>query len=245
MAARRERDAGGRRAGLGLGLALGLVIGAGLVLFAQARLAPLVVTWVNEVLGDPGPAGDPSRPSGPTPAQVLTHHLSPQPARDRASERPQEASGPAAAWPLGERCPRDTLSPREFNRCLFDAVRLSDTVLNAALDTAIEVIEARADLMPTQRARWKGQLQETHSRFLLFRNMDCQAVAPYEGGRAIGNFEQRSLCLIVTNERRAQDLRLRYGEVPPTPAAPVAAAPAVNMGLRPATWLQGTAPPVD
>ncbi|QTL02760.1 DUF1311 domain-containing protein [Aquabacter sp. L1I39] len=242
-AARRERGGGWRRAGLGL--AVGLAVGAGLVLFAQARLAPLVVTWVNEVLGDQAPAGGPSHPTGPTPAQVLTHHLTPLPARDRASERPQEASGPAAAWPLGERCPRDTLFPREFNRCLFDAVRLSDTVLNAALDTAIEVIEARVDLMPTQRARWKGQLQETHSRFLLFRNMDCQSVAPFEGGRAIGNFEQRSLCLIVTNERRAQDLRLRYGEVPPIPTAPVAVAPVVNVGLRPATWLQGTAPPVD
>lgn len=223
----------------GLVLALGLALGAGLALWAQARFAAPVTAWVNGLLGEPA-RGEASAPTGPTPAQVLTHHLAP--ALDGAGLKDQAGS---AAWPLGERCPRGQMSLREFNRCLYDAVHLSDTVLNAALDTAIEVIEARSDLMPTQRARWKGQLQETHSRFLLYRNMDCQSVAPYEGGRAIGNFEQRSLCLIVTNERRAQDLRLRYGEVPAPPPVPVAVAPAANVGLRPATWLQGTAPPVD
>lgn len=223
---------------------MGIALGAGLSIWAPPRLGAAVSSWVNGLFAEVAPGGAPHA-SGPTPAQLLTHQLTRAPGRDGASARPTEATGPIAAWPLGERCPRGEMSPREFSRCLFDAVRLSDTQLNAALDTAIEVIEARADLMPTQRARWKGQLQETHSRFLLFRNMDCQAVAPYEGGRAIGNFEQRSFCLIVTNERRAQDLRLRYGEVPAPPPVPVVAVPAVNVGLRPATWLQGTAPPVD
>lgn len=231
---------GWRRAGLVL--VLGVVLGVGLAFWGEARFAPVVAGWVSSLMGGPVPAGRASPPSGPTPAQVLTHHLAPMPVRDGSAV---DVASAAAAWPLGERCPRGQMSPREFNRCLYDAVRLSETILEAALDTAIEVIEARSDLMPTQRARWKGQLQETHSRFLLFRNFDCQSVAPYEGGRAIGNFEQRSLCLIVTNERRAQDLRLRYGEVPATPPTPLQAAPAANMGLRPATWLQGTAPPVD
>ncbi len=220
-------------------------MGVALTLWAQPRWASAVHGWMADLGGATlSPEGGPSR-AGPTPAQVLTHQLAPAPQRAGSLGEGKDAPDVGAAWPLGARCPRGQLSPREFNRCLYDAVHLSETVLEAALDTAIAVIEARADLMGTQRARWKGQLQETHSRFLLFRNMDCQAVAPFEGGRAIGNFEHRSLCLIVTNERRAADLRLRYGEVPATPPTPVAAAPAANVGLRPATWLKGTAPPVD
>jgi len=145
-------------------------------------------------------------------------------------------------WPISARCERGKIPAREYSRCLYDAIQLSDKVLQAALDTAYGVVDARADLAAVQRSRWKTQLQEAQTRFVMFRNFDCQGVAPYEGTRGIGNFEQRALCLIATNERRARDLRLRYGDIPP---APPPADPALNAGTRPATWVQAVSRPLD
>lgn len=131
---------------------------------------------------------------------------------------------------------------RDYGRCLYDAIALSEKVMEAAVDNAVAVIESRADLAGVQRTRWKSLLDEAQVRFVLYRNFDCQGVAPYEGGKGIGNFEQRSLCLIANNERRANDLRLRYGE-PVT--VPPATAPAAGLGTRPATWVQAVSRRAD
>jgi uncharacterized protein YecT (DUF1311 family) len=45
-----------------------------------------------------------------------------------------------------------------------------------------------------------------------FRNQECQAVAPYEGGgNRIGAFEERLACLIDKNVMRVRELEARYG----------------------------------
>ncbi len=113
-------------------------------------------------------------------------------------------------WQSEVICPRDKIAPREYSRCLFDATRTSEQALEAALGRAMAAIAARSDLAPAQRAMWRRMLEEAQYRFVIFRNFDCQSVAPFEGIRGIGNFEQRSLCLISTNRARADGLEQRY-----------------------------------
>lgn len=161
-----------------------------------------------------------------------------KPAKDGAA---QAAAKSADHWHATTACPRDQVAPRDYNRCLYDARRASEQALEAEVDNAMAVIDARSDLVGVQRARWKNLLDESQSRFLIFRNFDCQSVAPYEGPRGIGNFEQRTLCLIETNTRRAQDLRERYGDVPKEVASPGPGLPEARLGV----WLHATARPVD
>lgn len=146
---------------------------------------------------------------------------------------------PAERWRPATACPRDQVAPARYNRCLYDTIRASEAALEAALAESLAAIEARADLAPVQRVRWKLLLDEAQSRFLMFRNFDCQSVAPFEGRRGIGNFEQRALCLIDLNLTRAADLRARYPM--PAAAAPGPAGPAE----RPGTWTLPANPPVD
>jgi hypothetical protein len=147
-------------------------------------------------------------------------------------------------WPSTARCRAGVALARDYNRCLYDAIQVSEKGMEAALANAFAVIEARGDLLPAQRNRWRILLDEAQIRFGMYRNFDCQSVAPFEGLRGIGNFEQRALCLIANNERRAEDLRRRYGEVP-KPAAPAPAVAVENIGTRPATWLTAVARPLD
>ena len=153
---------------------------------------------------------------------------------------PADKEAPADHWHATSACPRDVVAPRDYNRCLYDARRAAEQALEAEVDNAMAVIDARSDLAPVQRFRWKNLLDESQSRFLIFRNFDCQSVAPYEGPRGIGNFEQRTLCLIEINTRRARDLRERYGDVPKEVAAPKGVPQA-----RAGAWIHPTQQPVD
>ncbi|MFG1347490.1 lysozyme inhibitor LprI family protein [Xanthobacter autotrophicus DSM 431] len=160
---------------------------------------------------------------------------SPAPARKIAPPPPERWHGIAA-------CPRDKRSTRDYNRCLYDNTRTSEQELEAELANAITVIEARSDLPGVQRTKWKALLDESQSRFLLFRNFDCQSVAPFEGPRGIGNFEQRALCLIEANTRRARELRARYG----SPAAAEAVAQGAQGPWAPGgSWTHGTPPRLE
>ncbi|MFG1462674.1 lysozyme inhibitor LprI family protein [Xanthobacter sp. DSM 24535] len=174
---------------------------------------------------------------------VLAGPARAQPAKTPA--KPQAAeSQTAEPWPASTRCRSGEVLARDYNRCLYEAISVSEKVMEAALANAFAVIEARADLLPAQRNRWRILLDEAQIRYGMYRNFDCQSVAPFEGPRGIGNFEQRALCLIANNERRAEDLRRRYGEVP-KPAAPAPAVAVENIGTRPATWLTAVARPLD
>lgn len=157
--------------------------------------------------------------------------------------RPKVVEAPRAfeRWAPPPACIRDKISPRDYFRCLYDNARAAEQALEAAFSEAMTVIDARADLVPVQRVRWKNLLDEAQSRFLLFRNFDCQSVAPFEGRRGIGNFEQRSLCLIDSNLARAAELKARYpapapGTTPAQPSGPL---------FRPGVWIFWTPPAAD
>lgn len=124
-------------------------------------------------------------------------------------------SGTAAAEtrPAYAACDRQKLAGRAFIECLEAALRRSDQAVLDAVARAQAKIEARSDLVPTQRTRWKNTLEEAHGLFVRFRNFDCQNVAPYEGsGGRIGAFEERLACLIDKNTFRLRDLDARYSE---------------------------------
>lgn len=145
-------------------------------------------------------------------------------------------------WREPNPCVTGNLPTSDYSRCLFEATQSTDRAMTAAFEAAMAVVEGRTDLAGVQRARWKSQLDEAQVRFLMFRNFDCQSVAPFEGQRGIGNFEQRSLCLIENNLRRERDLRARY-RPPPQMAGRAPSDPAERARLHPATWT-GPSPPV-
>lgn len=149
---------------------------------------------------EPPPSGPPE-PGPPAPDGTPAA----APAVARALPRPPDR------WQGHPGCPRDRRSTGDYNRCLYDFTRASEQELEAELANALAVIDMRSDLPAVQRGRWRNVLDEAQSRFLLYRNFDCQSVAPFEGPRGIGNFEQRALCLIEANTRRARELRGRYG----------------------------------
>lgn len=186
------------------------------------------------------------------------------------ANKPAEDMAEAEPWEEEAVCPRDQVAPRAYSRCLFDATRASEQALEAALGRALAVISGRTDLAPAQRAAWRHLLEEAQYRFLIFRNFDCQSVAPFEGSRGIGNFEQRSLCLISMNRARADSLEQRYGNQPRAvaakrpplrsavpqiadsaseerPAATSSSEPAVPAGPEPqlGAWTYGTQPVID
>lgn len=165
---------------------------------AESRSEPVSPSAEEVATAAPGPASEPDAPHAP-PAPTAP------PPSGGARPRPPER------WAGNPACPRDRRSTREYNRCLYDFTRTSEQELEAELANALAVVDARTDLPAVQRTKWRNLLDEAQSRFLLFRNFDCQSVAPFEGPRGIGNFEQRALCLIEANSRRSRELRARYG----------------------------------
>lgn len=119
----------------------------------------------------------------------------------------------AQSRPSSAACDRQKLAGRAFIECLETALRQSDQAVLDAVARAQARIEARNDLVPTQRTRWKNVLEEAQGLFVRFRNFDCQNVAPYEGsGGRIGAFEERLACLVDKNTLRLRDLDARYRE---------------------------------
>ncbi|WP_454915266.1 lysozyme inhibitor LprI family protein [Xanthobacter sediminis] len=201
----------------------------GLAALALA-VSPVAVLMLRQPEPRPGPALAPG-PLAETPVA---------PAADPAPEAEARSGGDgasASALP----CPRDLVPAGERSRCLYETIRTSEQALEAELANALRVIDARSDLAPVQRNRWKSLLDEAQSRFLLYRNFDCQSVAPFEGRRGIGNFEERALCLITANTRRAEALAARYGRPTPQDAAPASGGPEP----RPGTWTHASPPVLE
>jgi uncharacterized protein YecT (DUF1311 family) len=92
------------------------------------------------------------------------------------------------------------------------AARAADKALNDAQARARATIDARPDLAAVQKNRWKNALEEAQNAFIAFRNVECQNVAPYEGARGIGAFEERLACLVDKATARARELDSRYGK---------------------------------
>ncbi|TCK23147.1 hypothetical protein EV667_3824 [Ancylobacter aquaticus] len=143
----------------------------------------------------------------------------------------------AVAGSPGE-CRRQHAEPRAYLDCLTALQVAGERDLQRSVEGVAATIEARADLQPSQRRRWIGLFEEAQGRFVHWRNFECQSIAPFEGegprqsigGRLGGSgvIEQRLICLLSHNERRARDLESRYapeGDWPPAPPAPAATAP--------------------
>jgi uncharacterized protein YecT (DUF1311 family) len=122
------------------------------------------------------------------------------------------STGAQEARPSRAACDRAKLPGRAYIECLEAAVRDNDRALAAALSRAHAAIDARPELVPVQKTRWKNALDEAQGMFMRFRNLECQNVAPYEGSRGIGAFEERLACLIDKSATRARDLETRYGQ---------------------------------
>ncbi len=224
-------------------------------LFALALVllafSPVLLVLTRPPPNGPAPMVAPALPE-PEPAPGLSADTDPQPGASSQLTAPAVRAGgdgvTAERAKVVVACPREKVSGGQYNRCLYDVTRTSEQALEAELANAFTVIEARTDLQGTQRARWKTQLDEAQSRFLLFRNLDCQGVAPFEGPRGIGNFEQRSLCLIAANRARAADLKVRYG-APQATSDGAKAGPGVSgpsgPAPRPGAWTHAVPPPLE
>lgn len=141
-------------------------------------------------------------------------------------------------------CVHGAGEPRAYLDCLSREQRASERHVTHAVAAARASIEARGELQPAQRRRWIGLLDEAQSRFVSWRDFECQSIAPYEGGGGqktiggrlggVGVLEQRITCLIGLNHTRAADIERRYdlpAYVPapePEPQAATATAPATS-----------------
>jgi uncharacterized protein YecT (DUF1311 family) len=123
---------------------------------------------------------------------------------------PIDAASAQELRPSQTACERTKLPGRAYIECLEAAARGADKALNEAQARARAVIDARADLAPVQRNRWKNALEEAQNAFIAFRNVECQNVAPYEGARGIGAFEERLACIVDKATARARELDARY-----------------------------------
>lgn len=220
------------------------ILALALVLLA---FSPVLLVLTRPPPDGPAPMVAPALPEPePEPAVPADVDPMPAPASEKRAPPGRSAAGDAATperWKVVVACPREKVSGGQYNRCLYDVTRTSEQALEAELANAFSVIEARTDLQGTQRARWKTQLDEAQSRFLLFRNLDCQSVAPFEGPRGIGNFEQRSLCLIAANRSRAADLKARYGAPQTNPEGPKTGP--TGPESRDGTWTHAVPPPLE
>lgn len=149
-------------------------------------------------------------------------------------------------------CRRQHAEPRAYLDCLTALQVAGERDLQRSVEGVAATIEARTDLQPAQRRRWIGLFEEAQGRFVHWRNFECQSIAPFEGegprqsigGRLGGSgvIEQRLICLVSHNERRARDLESRYapeGGWPPAPPAPAPTSP----GQAGATAAAQPAPP--
>jgi uncharacterized protein YecT (DUF1311 family) len=144
-------------------------------------------------------------------------------------------------------CKREGSTPRAYLDCLGNSQKDGEKQLERTMAGALAAIRGDEAISQVQRTRWVNLMEESQSRFVYWRNFECQSIAPYEGGAAkqmvggrlgsgIGALEQRLVCLIERNQARIADISRRYPPpsgwtytepAPPEPAqAPEPPAPA-------------------
>lgn len=138
-------------------------------------------------------------------------------------------------------CEREGSNPRDYLDCLGNAQKEGEKELERTMAGALAAIRADEAIPQMQRNRWTNLMDEAQSRFVYWRNFECQSIAPYEGGAAkqmvggrlgsgIGALEQRLVCLIERNQARIADISRRYpppeGWTYTEPTPPEAAQPA-------------------
>jgi hypothetical protein len=166
----------------------------------------------------------------------------------------------ASAWAQAPaNCKREGATPRDYLDCLGNSQKDGEKQLERTMAGALAAIRADEAISQVQRTRWANLMEESQSRFVYWRNFECQSIAPYEGGAAkqmvggrlgsgIGALEQRLVCLIARNDARMADISRRYpppagwtytepappAEVqPPTPAPPSGPVRVIEMPGQP------------
>lgn len=160
------------------------------------------------------------------------------------------AQAPDVAGAAASACARPGANPRERLDCLTRAQDEAQGRLDRAFAGVLAAIRANEAAQPPQRTRWANLMEEAQGRFVLWRNFECQSIAPYEGEGGVksvggriggtGALEQRLVCLIELNATRAAALERRYAPPPgwtytPPAPPPVEAAPSGPVVAPPAS----------
>jgi uncharacterized protein YecT (DUF1311 family) len=114
------------------------------------------------------------------------------------------------ARPSQGQCDPKKIGARELADCLRAAADKSDKELSAVLEGAARSIQARTGLLNGQKTRWKRLLNDSQAQWLVWRDADCQDVAPFEAGMSAKGGDPRLACIIDRNAQRIEDIRARY-----------------------------------
>lgn len=107
-------------------------------------------------------------------------------------------------------CDSRKIGARELADCLRAAADRSEKDLAAIIEGAVKSIDGRPGLAGGQRARWKRSLNESQAQWLVWRDADCQDVAPFEAGMNAKGGDPRLACIIDRNAQRIEEMKARY-----------------------------------
>lgn len=119
-------------------------------------------------------------------------------------------AGARAANPSQTACDAARIGGRELAECLRTAADRADKDLGAAVATAIKAIAARQGLMSSQKARWRRSLNDAQAQWAVWRDSECQDVAPFESGVDGKTGDPRLRCIIDYDAERVLSLNARY-----------------------------------
>lgn len=107
-------------------------------------------------------------------------------------------------------CDPKKIGARDLADCLRAAADRSEKELAAVLENAAKSVDGRAGLLSGQKARWKRSLNESQAQWLVWRDADCQDVAPFEAGMNAKGGDPRLACIIDHNAQRIEEMKARY-----------------------------------
>ncbi|MGO8800982.1 MAG: lysozyme inhibitor LprI family protein [Roseiarcus sp.] len=114
------------------------------------------------------------------------------------------------ARPSQALCDSRKIGARELADCLRAAADRSEKDLAAVVEGAAKSIDGRAGLLAGQKARWKRSLNDSQAQWLVWRDADCQDVAPFEAGMNAKGGDPRLACIIDHNSQRIEEMKARY-----------------------------------
>jgi uncharacterized protein YecT (DUF1311 family) len=115
-----------------------------------------------------------------------------------------------APRPSQTACDTMKLGARDLAECLHAAADKADRELQAAVEAALKSIDSRQGLLSSQKARWRRSLTEAQALWVGWRDLECQDVAPFEGGMAAKGGDPRLSCIIDDDAARVASLKARY-----------------------------------
>jgi uncharacterized protein YecT (DUF1311 family) len=114
------------------------------------------------------------------------------------------------ARPSQAACDQRKIGARELADCLRAAADKSEKELAAVLEAAAKSIDGKPGLLAGQKTRWKRALNESQAQWLVWRDGECQDVAPFEAGMSAKGGDPRLACIIDRNAQRIEEMKARY-----------------------------------